>query len=44
MEKYLSHMRNLCLQLAAIGEPASDATFVVRVKASLPPSWDTVTF
>ncbi|GAA5911553.1 hypothetical protein JCM6882_000536 [Rhodosporidiobolus microsporus] len=42
--KATGDMRNLALQLAAIGEPVSDLSFLVLVKASLPASWDTITF
>ena len=45
MDAHLVRMRQLASQLAAVGEPISDATFGVLVKGSLPsPSWDTVTF
>lgn len=45
MDAHLVRMRQLASQLAAVGEPISDATFGVLVKGSLPsPSWDTVIF
>ncbi|GAA6058317.1 hypothetical protein JCM3770_003611 [Rhodotorula araucariae] len=44
MERHLARMRQLTIQLANIGHSVDDASFVVLVKASLPASWDTITF
>jgi hypothetical protein len=44
MVQHHAHMRSLTIPLASIGEPVSDATFLVLVKGSLPSSWDTITF
>ncbi|BGP45095.1 hypothetical protein JCM10450v2_000912 [Rhodotorula kratochvilovae] len=44
MERHFAHTRQLTLQLTAIGEPIPDISLIVRVKASLPSLWDTITF